>query len=347
MSGEPRIAVIGDVHFRSREYKEGEDYITVCVDAVKQLRPTHIVVLGDILDTHEVVRIAPFMQACKFIEQLSCIAPTYQIIGNHDMINGSQFLSNLHAFNPLKRWPNVTIVDDVVHANFGKRQVTLCPYVPPGRFVEALDTKGDTYQTSDVIFAHQEFFGCAMGGITSEIGDVWPDEYPIVVSGHIHEEQRVGNNVYYTGSSRQVAFGDENEKGIWLITFPFTLEKHVMPLRGKKTIRKEIRDLTAATKVSDVLNEDDLQRFSIKLQLLGTAEQIKAFRKGALHKALYVYDQVNLRVSYVVTCETGYDAVVDAVTAAKYVTYEEVMAELVGASDPSVQELYRELTALM
>lgn len=45
-----------------------------------------------------------------------------------------------------------------------------------------------------------------------------PGEFDCVALGHIHRPQRIGENVYYSGSVERVDFGEEDEeKGYWLI----------------------------------------------------------------------------------------------------------------------------------
>ena len=74
--------------------------------------------LGDILDTHEIVKIQPHNLATRLIDELSSIAPTFVIMGNHDLLNHNQFLTNNHIFNPFKKWKNVFIVDKPLKYNF-------------------------------------------------------------------------------------------------------------------------------------------------------------------------------------------------------------------------------------
>ena len=52
-----------------------------------------------------------------------------------------------------------------------------------------------------------------MGAIVSEIGDKWNLKNPNIISGHIHSNQKIQDNIYYTGSAMQNAFG-ESEKNI-------------------------------------------------------------------------------------------------------------------------------------
>src|SRR5260221_8683454 len=86
------IFLIGDVHFQKDAFLQGEELIEKCVEAAKNASPTIIVLLGDILDTHETVKNSPFRQDEQLIQELSSITTLYVIMGNHDLINQSQFL---------------------------------------------------------------------------------------------------------------------------------------------------------------------------------------------------------------------------------------------------------------
>lgn len=295
------IFVIGDPHFRTKCFQEGEELIEKCVEVIKSLSPTIVVLLGDVLDTHEVVRNTPWKQACRFIEEISLIAPIYVLMGNHDLINQSQFLTDNHFFNPLKKWPNVTIVDKpiMVKVGYGRPvNVVMCPYTPPGRFIEALDTLIDDlsetsipipvgWQTADCIFAHQEFKGVVYGGRESEKGDFWDENFPPVISGHIHTSCQIGKNVFYPGSSIQVASDENPDKHVWNVTFDseeegveaLQIDKIDLGLKGKKEVEIDYSEISK-------FDFSMLERYYIKIKLRGTPEQFKIFRKSQLHARL-------------------------------------------------------------
>ena len=94
------------------------------------------------------------------------------------------------------------------------------PYVPPGKFDDAIKTCDDIGDIKDYkcIFAHQEFYGAKMGAIISKDGDKWPLHNPLVVSGHIHDYQRPQENIIYIGTPMQHAFGDNTKKTISILT---------------------------------------------------------------------------------------------------------------------------------
>ena len=269
---------IGDPHFQINNVNETEELIAKVNVLAEQLCPTFIVILGDLLHTHEKIHTTPFNLANKFITSLAKKAPVYLIIGNHDYISNQQFLTSNHPFNAFKKVRNVTVCDRVIVRDIEEYKFVFCPYVPPERFEEALDTAEETWTDATCVFAHQEFYGCRFNPVmTSTEGDIWPDNYPLVVSGHIHNEQWLQDNIYYTGSSMQHAFGETANKTIAFITFPFKLNKIDLEMRRKKIV------------YSDIDNVDDLKlqkNTSTKLVIQGSPEDFKVFRKSERYKEL-------------------------------------------------------------
>jgi hypothetical protein len=161
--------------------------------------------------------------------------------------------------------------------------VLFVPYVAPGRFIEALNTSSFDYTHALCIFAHQEFRGCNMGAIQSVEGDMWDEKYPQVISGHIHKNQTVGNNIYYPGSAMQHAFGESTANIIAVVSFKsslnnMSLEEVDLQLPRKRIVRKELSDVYDYTPVK---TDDD-----VKLTLTGTTEEFKTFKKSAKYKEL-------------------------------------------------------------
>ena len=52
---------------------------------------------------------------------MSEITMTYILVGNHDMINNQQFLTDNHWMNGLKQWDNIVIVDHPVQLLHNER----------------------------------------------------------------------------------------------------------------------------------------------------------------------------------------------------------------------------------
>jgi len=280
-----KVFLIGDPHFKAGKVKLGNEYIEKCVQHAREAAPTFIVCLGDILDTNEVIRVHALKLAEKFLDELSQIAPTYLLIGNHDYINQIQYCTDNHGFGAFKKWPNLTIVDTVIEASHDGRDFVFCPYVPKGRFIEALDESEIEWRSAEAIFAHQEFRDCKMGARISDDGDEWDEEYPPVFSGHIHEEQLVGENVFYPGSSIQHGYGDNPDKKVWTVTFsiatesPFTIEKIDVGLRWKKLLYIDIADIKD-------FDFSIAENYDVKVVLSGEKDAITVFKKSQFKSKL-------------------------------------------------------------
>ena len=214
-----KVIAIGDPHFKVKNIPKVEIFIEKLLVLIKNENPDFIVVLGDLLHNHERIHSLVLNKAYEFIEKLRMEAFTYILVGNHDLINNQQFQTENHWMNGMKEWDNVKVVDKAFIRNHGNYKFVFCPYVPVGRFNEALATLDEEFQDSSCIFAHQEFYGCKMGAIVSEQGDKWSTDLPFVISGHIHSNQKLDIGVYYPGSAMQHAFGESDHNIISVINF--------------------------------------------------------------------------------------------------------------------------------
>lgn len=197
--------------------------------------------------------------------------------------NNQQFLTTNHWMNGMKEWDNVEIVDTVTHRIIEEIHLVFCPYVPPGKFQEALNTNEENWKRADCIFAHQEFYGCKMGAIVSVEGDKWPEDFPCVISGHIHSRQVIQDNVYYCGSSMQNAFGESDKNIIPILTWtksgkPYDLKEIDLELPRKKIIYTDVQSMEdyEAPETED----------KIKITISGVYDEFKAFKKTKKYREL-------------------------------------------------------------
>lgn len=278
-----KLLFIGDPHFKVNNIPDVELFIERVEQLAKTQQPDIICIGGDLLDKHERLHTIPLNKAYNFVNRMRQITLTYVLVGNHDMISNRQYLAvEGHWMNGMKEWENVVIVDTVKYLDVNGYHFVFCPYVEPGRFIEALNTCETDWKTADCIFAHQEFYGCKMGAIVSVEGDKWSDEYPPVVSGHIHAKQTIGN-VYYTGSAMQHAFGESEQNIIAILEWnkPNTLYKlteHDLKLPRKKIV------------YADVDNIDEFKlpetKDKIKVTISGNYDEFKAFKRSKKYKEL-------------------------------------------------------------
>lgn len=236
------ILLIGDPHFKVSNPLESDQFHDEVLKNIKNLEKQidFIVILGDILDTHEKIHMQPFCRAINFLKMVATFKRTFVLIGNHDRINNNVYMTDEHPFSSLKDSIDNLIIVDKTYSEEG---FCFVPYVPNGRFAEAI---GEKFDETMCFFAHQEFLGCKMGGIISETGDEWDEDFPPVFSGHIHDYQKPQKNIIYTGTPFQHSFSDEDNKGIFLLRFSgpedWDLERIELNVTKKKSITMNISE---------------------------------------------------------------------------------------------------------
>lgn len=288
-----QILTIGDPHFMVSNIEQCKEMMQKTYTLLDNHSFDIIVVLGDILHTHEKVHVSPFKLAIDFLKSLSEYAPTFLLIGNHDYINNQQFLTDNHAFNGLKGYPDIYIVDQVETLTIHDHLFVFVPYVPPNRFIEALNTTSCDWKKATAIFAHQEFYGCQLNPLVkSSEGDIWNEDYPMVISGHIHNSQFLQNNIYYVGSAMQHSFGESANKSHALISIIQNEDptKHNVNNNDNVTITPIDLKLTKKIILYKNINElDDIQlpqNSIIKLVIRAQADEIKQYKKTKQYKNL-------------------------------------------------------------
>lgn len=272
---------IGDPHIQVSNLPEVNIFIERVTTLARNKRPDIIVILGDTLHTHERLHTVALNKAYELINNMRAISKTYVLVGNHDYIQNQQFLTENHWLCGMKEWNNVVIVDRAISAIIQDEKFVFVPYVPPGRFEEALNTLEEEWEDASGIFAHQEFSGCKMGAIISVEGDKWPLTYPHIISGHIHSRQIPQANIYYSGSAMQHAFGESEKNIIAYLTFQdaeYEREEIDLGLPRKKIVYMDV-DALDEYKVPDT--ED-----KIKVTVSGVYDQFKALKKTQKYKEL-------------------------------------------------------------
>lgn len=274
------VLTIGDPHFKVSNPRETEEMHIKIMELVKNRKPDHIVILGDTLDRHESIHVSPQTRAVKFIYDLARNAPVTLLIGNHDLKNNQQFLSDEHPFYSLResKLP-IQVVDTACKFKVGEFEFVAAPYVPNGRFREALSSLED-WSSVTAIFAHQEFAGSQMGAVVSVEGDVWSEHDPHVISGHIHDYQELPG-VTYVGTPIQHNFDDSNEKTVSLWTWKSDStsehEKISLGCRRKKIVRLTAEEVTVYVAPDNT---------DLKIKVSGTSAQIATSLKHPNVKSL-------------------------------------------------------------
>lgn len=218
-----KVLAIGDQHFKLDNITQVELFINKLSSHLLREKYDVIISGGDLLDTHERLHTQCLNKAIDYLKLLSSNAKTYVLVGNHDMINPSQFLTTNHWLNAVKEWDkkyDITVVDKPEKYIKDNYTLVMCPYVPDGMFCSALDILNNeefNWKNANLIFGHQTMDGVKMGSITAEKVEEWKQEYPTMISFHVHDMQMVSSNLFYTGSCMQHSFGETIRKYLWRI----------------------------------------------------------------------------------------------------------------------------------
>lgn len=250
-----KFLCIGDPHFKTDNCEETNDFIKKLEQYIKSNLDTidYIVVLGDILHNHEKLHTSALNIATSFFKMLVSYKPNkvYCLVGNHDAISNTIFLTDNHWLNILKEWNTITVIDKPYKLKVDNNFVVMCPYVPDGMFHKALNYISD-WKEASIIFGHQLLNGVKMGAILTENVEEWKDTYPLLISGHIHDKQKIKKNLYYTGSSLQHAYGESNDKTIAMV--------------DTNTLNIQEIDLKVMTKRIIYVDADNLKNLKIDIK---------------------------------------------------------------------------------
>lgn len=259
---------IGDFHIKSKSMEE----VNCCIDKIltilEEVSPVKFVVLlGDILNNHERVSISELIASHRLLTSLSEKNKVYLLIGNHDRPKNTCYMTEEHAFNPYKSMKNIVVVDktfsDEIEMNGKKEKFLFVPYVPPGKFMDAVFTSTNIEELKKFkcIFAHQEFKGVSFGRTISKKGDLWDESFPKIINGHIHNYSILGN-IHCVGAIRQVAFDETPDKTVSLFDSELAERRIDCMVTKKISIALQKADLTSFN--FDTLDKKNQYKISVE-----------------------------------------------------------------------------------
>jgi len=314
-----KIMVVGDLHFKANNLVEGRALVSALSKAAYAINPSVIVFLGDILDNHATIHSQAFNLIYTLLKSLPSNSIIIMLIGNHDYINNSQCCSEEHPFNVFKQWKNVmvidrpTIIDDYIYM----------PYVPVGKFDEFAKGKIQDYKGIKAIFCHQEF----LGSVKENVGDVWPETNPLIISGHIHTKRWLQSNIFYPGSPIQHTFAEDPDKTFLIMdSNDLQMEFRTLDLPKKHTLEIDLDS------IETLALPDGHIRLKVRCSYTGWA----AFRKTKKYKELTASKVKVIPVA--ITDDTHLKTM-----AKKRVTYIDSLTEYANQAGGFVLEAFKEI----
>lgn len=311
-----KILVIGDPHFDLKCLATVDAFIKQINILVSETKPDVVVVLGDILHTHEKTRVECHTRAIAWFKEMACHSHVVVLIGNHDRANNGVYLTNEHFFTGLEGYDNIVIVAtgpyafDIERKGSPSFYFVAVPYVPKGRLHEALDLLKVPISSKRplAVFGHNDIRGAKMGSIVCRDGDVWPPDYPLLIDGHYHDHQVFGN-VFIPGTPFQQTFSEDMNKGVYSFTFSEGKEnpdvsRIKLKLRIKTSITKSPSEFSVM-KIPDPTYELRIviQGKQADIEAVKVSKQYKEFSKLSYVKIVLspILDAVSLKKSVGIT----------------------------------------------
>lgn len=273
-----KVLRIGDPHITVSNLKESSRLLGFIIDKAQELKVDHIEFMGDLFDTHSVIRLEVldfWNLAFKLLDNMGI--PTRVIIGNHDQGGDKEREDSSNALKVFEgKYKHVSILN----------QTTLIDnilYIPhtsdPKVFLARCNMGGK------LLVAHQTFIGAQYeSGFPAEDGidiDSIPQE--AVISGHIHKTQQIGK-VFYPGTPRWLKSTDANtDKGIWF--FEHNKENPAIYIKEFISTKDVVTPIIKITLKEGDVEPEIPENVKLALELIGESSWISKMKKKYKGKA--------------------------------------------------------------
>lgn len=209
---------VGDPHFKPSNLVESQKLMEFALSKSMEFNIDRLVILGDIADTHSVVRLEVLEFIGKWFNIFSKQAfKTVVLVGNHDQ--SGDYSSTYSALHPFLNLENDSF--KIVHEPYLDGLYGYLPYIHDNnKFIEEANRLAELGAT--VLVSHPNYEGAVYdNGSPINNGvcvDLIDNRLRHLIGGHIHTELEMGR-VWYTGNPRWLTKSCANkDKGIWLVT---------------------------------------------------------------------------------------------------------------------------------
>lgn len=258
-------SIIGDIHCTHDTLDKTKQIFN---DIRRMGNPA--ILLGDLLDTKEVIRGKCFNTIYEEIKNTNL--PFIILVGNHDWFS---LECKEHALMALKDLPNVKIVDEV----FEMDQMVFIPYIHDVEILK--DTlKSIKDPKEKTVFLHNGIIGFDYGnGHIAEDGldSKSVSKFKRVVAGHFHKYQE-SKNLMFLGAPFSHSFGESNQRKFYGI---FNDETNEVTLEDTLFLKHITHEIDLSEPFHGLPYTPDYYRFVLK----GTKEQYQKFDVKALKES--------------------------------------------------------------
>lgn len=281
MSSIPKIIISTDWHLKPSNLEEIYKLQEQEVQEANKLGITSHVWLGDIFDSRISQREETLRTLTKIIELYDALGhKIYCIPGNHDKSNYDSETSFLDSF---KYHPNFVLIDQLDFYQINGINCYFLPFFSNEIWLDEISNQQEQDHKNHILFTHIAFQGSRNNDgslVESTIKPSMFENWGMVYSGHYHDFQELTENVIHLGSLTQNNFGEDENKGFWVIYDDLSYD--LIPSQGKSYKKLTIDLQTTTSKQVDKLiksfkkeNEDAF----IRVEFKGNQDELKAIDK--------------------------------------------------------------------
>lgn len=277
----PKIIVSTDWHLKPSNLEEIYKLQEQELREANELGVKDHVWLGDIFDSRISQREETLNMLTKIIDLYSAFGHNiYCIPGNHDKSNYDSETSFLDAY---KYHPNFDLMDQIDYRLINGVNCYFLPFFSNEIWIDEISNQNDRDHVGDILFTHIAFQGSRNNDgslIESTIKPSMFENWGKVFSGHYHDFQELSENIIHLGSITQNNFGEDEEKGFWVIYDDLSYD--LIPSDGKKykklTINMDEMTFKQADKVIKKFKEENNDSF-VRVEIKGSEDIIKSIDK--------------------------------------------------------------------
>lgn len=271
-----KLCFVGDLHAK----RDNLDLVRQSIEFAWAQKPDAVVLLGDLLDTKEVIHGSCIMNYLNILEKTTI--PHFIIPGNHDRFNAQPNADHVLGLLTMAG-SHVNVINSPSAIDFDGVSVGFLPYNPPIQLRLDISALKESHPGKlACIVAHADLTGydygnghvCTDGIDGSELSMWLKDWAPLFISGHFHKHQHV-NNVCYVGTPFSHSFGETDQtKYISILDTKTGILDHIQtPFRQHVTITTSVENWQ-----SDLANANP--ECIKRLVITGTPAELSALPKA-------------------------------------------------------------------
>lgn len=285
MENNPVLCIFTDLHLKISDKRETIlSYMQQCIDLCRENDLKDVFCLGDVFDSRISQRQDVLNTWDKILDLFCEYEITLHVIrGNHD---STDYRSSESFLTPYKHYPFFHLIDDIDVVEINDIIYACIAFYEDDLWLKRFEVLKSQLPSKNakktVLLSHIAVTGSINNDGAKVESSIKPSMFRAfnrTFLGHYHNWQEVNDNIVHLGSIQQNDFGEDENKGFWLITKD--LDYDLIPLQGCQNYRKikinlnETSQKQAISIIEKFKAENEGNR--LRIELLGDSASIKAF----------------------------------------------------------------------